>query len=534
MKFFVFGLTAGACIASALVAPRAARACGGCFVRPTENTVVTDHRMAFSVSPAQTVLWDQIKYSGDPSAFSWVLPVRSGAVVQLSHDEWFAALDATTSPIIVGPTPNCGSRGIGCGGFSSDNSPNAESGESTGVQVISQSVVGPYATVTLRSTDPHALETWLDANGFALPDNIRPTIGAYVSEGFDFIALRLQPGQGIQAMQPVRVVTPGADVTLPLRMVAAGVGAQVAITLFVISEGRYEAQAPFANALVDDSKLVWLHLQNRSNYQETSLALMQNNGGRTWLTEAADHVSLVSTSSGCSSGPGPQSTYLGESLGDAYLGQCQCLAPNACGQAGGGAGGAVGDSSSPFDGQAATDAVADALGAPDGPADATYDAQEDGTDSAAAADATSTASDGATPTDASSLVADASGAVREAGGGEAGLCTVDPCTGFDDLDVALVGMHPGDTWVTRLRAILPVDALGEGDLHVQASDSQSPISRQYNVNSYDDPRYSPCPASGGCSAGAANPGVVERSVLAGVLGFVGMAFLRRRTRRRTS
>jgi hypothetical protein len=319
-------------------------------------------------------------------------------------------------------------------------------------------------------------------------------------------------------------------VTLPLRMVAAGVGVQVGITLFVISEGRYEAQAPFADVLVDDSKLVWLHLQNRSNYQETSLALMQSNKGRTWLTESADHVSLVSTSSGCSSGPGPVSTYLGESLGDAYLGQCQCLAPSGCGQAGGGTGGTVGDSSYPLDSQVPNDAVADALGAPD----ATYDALGDGTDSAAAADATSTASDGAIPTDANALVVDAAGEVGEAGGDEAGLCAVDPCTGFDDLDVALVGMHPGDTWVTRLRAILPVDALGEGDLHVQASDSQSPVSRQYNVNSYDDPRYSPCPANGGCSAGAAHPGLVERGVLAGVFGFVGIALLRRRTRRRTS
>ena len=70
MKFIVFGLGAGVIAASSLAAPRQARACGGCFARPTENTIVTDHRMAFSVSPVQTVLWDQIKYTGSPSAFS--------------------------------------------------------------------------------------------------------------------------------------------------------------------------------------------------------------------------------------------------------------------------------------------------------------------------------------------------------------------------------------------------------------------------------------------------------------------------------
>ncbi len=91
-----------------------ARACGGCFSRPTENTIVTDHRMAFSVSTQQTVLWDQIQYNGNPKDFSWVLPVRAGAVVQLSHDEWFEALDALTRPVITGPSRNC-NNGSGCG-----------------------------------------------------------------------------------------------------------------------------------------------------------------------------------------------------------------------------------------------------------------------------------------------------------------------------------------------------------------------------------------------------------------------------------
>jgi len=51
-------------------AERPANACGGCFnIRSagTESSVVTDHRMAFSVTTRQTVLWDQIKYAGNPS-----------------------------------------------------------------------------------------------------------------------------------------------------------------------------------------------------------------------------------------------------------------------------------------------------------------------------------------------------------------------------------------------------------------------------------------------------------------------------------
>ncbi len=69
-----------------------ARACGGCFIQ-NESTVVTDHRMAFSISKQRTILWDQIRYQGDPAEFVWVLPVKDGAKVELSRDEWIASLD---------------------------------------------------------------------------------------------------------------------------------------------------------------------------------------------------------------------------------------------------------------------------------------------------------------------------------------------------------------------------------------------------------------------------------------------------------
>src|SRR5690349_15486316 len=89
--------------ALALFEPKLAEACGGCFVQQTERTVVTDHRMALAISPQETVLWDQIRYSGDPAEFAWVLPVRAGAKVELSNDAFFTALDASTQPVVLSP-----------------------------------------------------------------------------------------------------------------------------------------------------------------------------------------------------------------------------------------------------------------------------------------------------------------------------------------------------------------------------------------------------------------------------------------------
>jgi hypothetical protein len=490
-KLVALGWGIAVAAACALV-DRPAEACGGCFhpVAPRQVTVVTGHRMAFSVSPQQTVLWDQIQYSGEPQDFAWVLPVRPGAQIQLSHDELFEALDALTDPVITGPTPNCSNGSapaFGCGSSSSSASAEfggaspSDSNNGNTVQVLSEGVVGPYEQVTLHSSNPNALTDWLQANSYDIPTSIAPVIAAYVAGGFDFIALRLAPGQGVQAMQPVRVVMPGAGLSLPLRMVAAGVGASVGITLYVISDGRYQAQN-FPNGVVDGSKLVWLHAQAESNYESFAEQIMQGSGGRTWLTEFSQLTSLYGTPSSISSSGnyscgspgagGSVSSFGNPTLPSLYYGQCLCQT--------------------------------------------TGSACVDGTDAEATREA------------------------GEAAGDDAASCT--PCGAFDDLQVASVGLDPESTWLTRMRAILPSTALST-DLAIEAASPQSTVSNQYTASVYDDPTYDPCTASsaaggnggnggGGCSAVDTSPMISGRELAAGSLVMLWAAGLRRRWQRR--
>ncbi|MBK9264944.1 MAG: DUF2330 domain-containing protein [Polyangiaceae bacterium] len=116
MKTRFLALTLFAPFAAALAWPSDARACGGCVVAPEDNTIVNSHRMALSISPKQTVLWDQIRYNGDPESWGWLLPVKPGAVVELSTDAWFETLDAATTTSVFAPPISCNNgSGIGCG-----------------------------------------------------------------------------------------------------------------------------------------------------------------------------------------------------------------------------------------------------------------------------------------------------------------------------------------------------------------------------------------------------------------------------------
>lgn len=448
------GVALAALVGTVVLAESHADACGACYSNASESTVVTDHQMALAISPNATILWDQITYAGNPKEFAYVVPVRRGTVIEASTETWFASLDAATRPIIMQPTPQysggggyggggyggngggysggsggySGGDGAGCGcsdadfmSMSSDGSGYADAAAGSSgygsaaadagaapppVQVVAKAVIGPYETTTVRSDDPEALQKWLEEHDYAIPEQSGPIIADYVERGFDFVAMRLQPGADVRSMRPIRIVSPGADLTLPLRMMKIGSGAQLGVTLYVLAEGRYETKN-FPDAKLELSKLVWDFNQNRSNYQELSKAAMAANDGRSFLTEYADLIdSLASAAagSGMVGSPPLEGTY-----------RKACAAEVAT---------SGWPKSEPLD-----------AGAPE-PVDA------------GAPDASADEPDASLP-DASA---------PDAGPTSLPPRTPKPC---DDFDVALEGKKRRDVWVTRLRANLPNRALDD-------------------------------------------------------------------------
>lgn len=207
--------------------------------------------------------------------------------VGLSADVVFGVLDASTRTKVLAPQPptcpplNCCSDG-GAPFLAADGS---AGGDGT-VVITKEQVVGPYATVQLSASDPQALNTWLTQNGFAIPTDIQPIVAAYVAEKFDFLAMKLLPGKGVSSMRPVRVTTPGASAALPLRMVGAGTGAVVGITLWVLGEGRYEP-TNFPTFEITGPELTWDFAAQRSNYAELRAAKTAASAGKGWERESS-------------------------------------------------------------------------------------------------------------------------------------------------------------------------------------------------------------------------------------------------------
>lgn len=258
--------------------------------------------MVISLSAEETILWDQIEYSGNPADFVWVLPVPTAdAIIEISDPVFFDEIDAQTSPRIRPLNPllpcnnvsSCGGDGAGGGGTGDVDEPFMPEEE---VTVFAQETIGPYETVIIGSENPGALRTWLGDNGYQVAPEIEPTLDHYIDNGSVFVVLRLAPDVGVQQMQPVRVRYPGYMAQFPLKMVTVGTRGIVNLSLWVIAEQRYEARN-YNTIRIDENNLVWDWAGNRSNYLEEFDTAITAAGGRAWVVEHASRLNELFFSS---------------------------------------------------------------------------------------------------------------------------------------------------------------------------------------------------------------------------------------------
>jgi hypothetical protein len=421
-----------------------------------------------------------------------------------------------------------GGSGCGCGLMSSQSFDSVSAGGNDPrntaapppVTVVHQGSVGPYDTVTLHANVPGSLTGWLTTNGFAIDASVTPIIDAYTKDGFDFIALRLKPDQGIQQMSPVRVVSPGAVPVLPLRMVAAGTGANVDVTLFVIGEGRWDTKN-FPGGTVDAEKLTWDFNTSASNYATLRADLLATAMGRTWISSYAKRGSLLSSiANPAIPGSNVQYTTAPDNVGNTFA--ASTIAELYIRQGLSEAVQANGDCLGAFPQYAqSNDLVVDVC----------PDAETSGAGGSGAGGAGGSGAGGAGGNGAGGG-APACGTTKQ---GEIDARTF-ACGSLDDLAVALTGTHPNDVWITRLESNLPHAALVD-DLEIEASAGQAEVENWFTATT---PLNPPCtlaaaplvpPQSRGGEGPRRRGGFGDLAAFATGLAALGAMMARRTTRR---
>jgi hypothetical protein len=268
-----------------------ARACGGLFCSGLSPVDQSAEQVLFEVrNDGSVTATVEIQYSGDPRAFSWIIPVHGTPdFVGVAPTALFDWLDTATRPRIVPPPTTC------TGDIDSDGFPNADGDDDDdddenagGVEVVEYPDVGPYDDiVVIDGRDPEALIAWLGEHGYLVTDAMRPVIEEYAIEGQQFLAMRLQPNVDVSRIVPVRFHCPAPNPVVPSRLTSLAAEPHMGMVVTILASQRYEPASWNEVALAEDDIVVDNIFGSGTNYASLVALRVDQAGGRAFVVERA-------------------------------------------------------------------------------------------------------------------------------------------------------------------------------------------------------------------------------------------------------
>jgi hypothetical protein len=156
-----------------------------------------------------------------------ILPVPGvPEVAAIDKGDPLAYLDQATQP-----PPSVGSSGGGEGETAAAAPP---------VEVIGREEIGGYDVTRLASDDRQALDTWLDENGYEVPDGAEPIFASYIRQGWKFVAIRLAPGVDGR-LKPLRVSFKTAIPVYPMRLSQLS-KRPIDLILYTLADGQRQVE----------------------------------------------------------------------------------------------------------------------------------------------------------------------------------------------------------------------------------------------------------------------------------------------------
>jgi hypothetical protein len=204
----------------------------------------------------RTVISMANDYQGPLNEFALVVPVPTvlqREQVHVGDPAIFARIDAWSAPRLAeyhddnpcerrlyesmarAPAPATASQAT-----------RTKAADALGVTVQAQFNVGEYEIVILSATESDGLETWLVANGYALPRGASKALAPYIKQGMKFFVARVnlkeQARTGLTRLRPLQFAFESRRFMLPLRLgMINAQGPQDLVVYLLTRKGRVEA-----------------------------------------------------------------------------------------------------------------------------------------------------------------------------------------------------------------------------------------------------------------------------------------------------
>ena len=249
-------MMAGACALTPLVLSPSASAFCGFYVAKADTDLFNDaSKVAIARDGDRTVVTMASDYRGEASEFAMVIPVvdvPERGQINVANPALIDHLDAYTAPRLVeyfDPNP-CerpeleqvfvtGTR------RAVPPLPSAaiQKAEDLGVTIEAEYEVGEYDILILSAEQSDGLITWLNQEGYNIPDGAEDTVGAYLNRGMKFFVAKvsLDRHDGNAELRPIQVAYEDEEFMLPIRLGTVNAQGQQELFVFAMTrQGRVE------------------------------------------------------------------------------------------------------------------------------------------------------------------------------------------------------------------------------------------------------------------------------------------------------
>ncbi len=284
--------------AAFLLVPSLALACGGLFC----NTIPVEQnaeRILFEVhGNGEVTATVEVRYGGDASGFSWVVPVPDTPELGVATPSGLALLDTVTVPQIIPPPTVCTQPPIPFGGGQDNNLSTADSAGAEadgGVEVEDLPQVGPYDPEVISSEDASALIDWLVENDYLVTPEMEPFVQSYIDLGYKFLGMKMAPEAGTQDITPIQLTFAADNPMVPIILTSVAAEPEMGILVFIAADSRFEADN-FQNLLIDPADVQMNPGTGQNNYYALASWMVDQAGGQAFITELSSDAQTVSDS----------------------------------------------------------------------------------------------------------------------------------------------------------------------------------------------------------------------------------------------
>ena len=227
----------------------------GFFVAKADTDLFNDaSKVALVRDGDRTVITMASDYRGEPSEFAMVIPVvdvPEREQINVANPDLIEHLDEYTAPRLVeyhdeNPCDMRYRRELAmaapqAAGAIDDMA--MEEAEDLGVTIEAEYEVGEYDILILSAEESDGLITWLNQEGYRIPDGAEEVVGSYLKQGMKFFVAKvnLERHDGAGFLRPIQVAYEDEDFMLPIRLGTVNAEGKQELFVFAMTrKGRVE------------------------------------------------------------------------------------------------------------------------------------------------------------------------------------------------------------------------------------------------------------------------------------------------------